>query len=188
MTWTLPDFPNIPIPDWLDQDDEEPGGDHPRFAWRGPPDVWVFVDEHPNNGITYSVVLDGVPCKAGTEWDDVFVIDTFDSDLARAGYEQAILFAKEHGCDVPDAWRDRVPLYDPDGVPRPGFGFRQLGQRTIQPATARALEEINRHRAAIGMPPLDIRASGWTDQDVLDEAERLRRLPNPLEDLKHRLI
>ena len=57
-----------------------------------------------------------------------------------------------------------------------------------EPLVLDALAAINRHRAAMGMGPLDVQAAGWTEQDVLDEAERIARLPNPLEDLKHRLI
>ena len=53
---------------------------------------------------------------------------------------------------------------------------------------ANALQAINRHRARLGQRPLAPVAAGWTDQDVLDEAERIARLSNPLEDLKHRLI
>lgn len=57
-----------------------------------------------------------------------------------------------------------------------------------QSSSLEAIKEINRHRAALGMPPLDVRTAGWTRQDVIDEAQRIARLPNPLEDLKHRLI
>lgn len=43
---------------------------------------------------------------------------------------------------------------------------------------ARALAEIQAHRRGMGLRPLDPAASGWTEQDVLDEAERIRRLQN----------
>lgn len=51
-----------------------------------------------------------------------------------------------------------------------------------------ALAAINRHRAAIGMHPLDPVSSGWTGDDVLLEADRVARLPNPLLDLKRRVL
>lgn len=43
---------------------------------------------------------------------------------------------------------------------------------------AQALDEINLHRRRLGQTPLDPASVGWSDQDVLDEAERVRRLPN----------
>lgn len=51
-----------------------------------------------------------------------------------------------------------------------------------------ALEQINRHRARMGMRPLDPVRAAWTEQDVVLEAERIARLPNPLIDLKRRLL
>lgn len=42
-----------------------------------------------------------------------------------------------------------------------------------------ALERINEHRRQIGQRPLDPAAAGWSDEDVLLEAERIVRLPNP---------
>jgi hypothetical protein len=43
---------------------------------------------------------------------------------------------------------------------------------------ANALDAINRHRALMGMRPLDPVAASWTDQDILDEAQRIERLLN----------
>lgn len=43
---------------------------------------------------------------------------------------------------------------------------------------ASALARINTHRRSLAMSPLDPASVGWTDQDVLDEAERIVRLPN----------
>jgi hypothetical protein len=51
-----------------------------------------------------------------------------------------------------------------------------------------SLSQINRHRALIGMRPLDPVSAGWTQQDVLLEAQRISRLSNPLLDLKRRLL
>lgn len=67
-------------------------------------------------------------------------------------------------------------------------------QLTSQAAPARvteaegALKTIQAHRRTLGMGPLDVHGAGWTEEDVLDEAQRIARLPNPLKDLKHRLI
>lgn len=63
-----------------------------------------------------------------------------------------------------------------------------LPHRPRVPGAQGALLRIQEHRRHLGMQPLDVRAAGWTDQDVLDEADRIERLPNPLQDLKHRLI
>jgi len=71
-------------------------------------------------------------------------------------------------------------------------GIAQSLTRETWPARAADVEEslrqIQAHRRALGMRPLDAHAAGWTEEDVLDEAERIRILPNPLQDLKHRLI
>lgn len=53
---------------------------------------------------------------------------------------------------------------------------------------AQALASINRHRVTIGMSPLDPVAADWTDEDILIEAERLQRLPNPYFDPRWRLL
>lgn len=47
---------------------------------------------------------------------------------------------------------------------------------------AEALAAIQRHRAALGMRPLDPALADWTEEDIVLEAERIARLPNPLED------
>lgn len=44
---------------------------------------------------------------------------------------------------------------------------------------ARAVERVTQHRRGLGLPPIDFQASGWTEDDILAEAERIRR-PNPL--------
>ena len=41
-----------------------------------------------------------------------------------------------------------------------------------------ALEVINQHRRRVGQPELDPEEAGWSDQDILAEADRLRRV-NP---------
>jgi len=59
------------------------------------------------------------------------------------------------------------------------------------PSSARvdeALEAINRHRQSLWMEPLDPVASGWTDEDVIQRASEIERLPNPLVELKRHLL
>lgn len=55
----------------------------------------------------------------------------------------------------------------------------------------RALREIQAHRRVIGMRPLDPHAAGWSEEDVILEAERIRslnpRTPNVAK-LKRRLM
>lgn len=51
-----------------------------------------------------------------------------------------------------------------------------------------ALAAINRHRRQLGMAQLDPAAAGWTDDDVLLEAERVARLSNPVLDLMRRVL
>lgn len=50
------------------------------------------------------------------------------------------------------------------------------------PDVTRALAAIQRHRTRLGMGPLDPKLAGWSDEDILREAERIARLPNPLRD------
>lgn len=45
-------------------------------------------------------------------------------------------------------------------------------------SAATKLEAINRHRRKLGMQPLDPVGSGWSEEDVGREAERIERLPN----------
>lgn len=66
---------------------------------------------------------------------------------------------------------------------------RLAAARTGAPAAVvRALHTINTHRRALGMTPLDPRAAGWSDEDVVIEADRVARLPNPLLNLKRRVL
>lgn len=55
-----------------------------------------------------------------------------------------------------------------------------------------ALRTIQKHRRLTGLQPLDAHAAGWTEEDVVLEAERLKRegrVRNPeLEQLKRRLM
>jgi hypothetical protein len=49
------------------------------------------------------------------------------------------------------------------------------------------LSIINEHRRKIGMTPLDPDASGWTDEDVMLEAQRIRAL-NPRQLARERML
>ena len=60
--------------------------------------------------------------------------------------------------------QEHVPSYDIPG----------------RPDVARALDTINRHRRAIGQAPLDPAAAGWDADDILAEADTIRRLHNGL--------
>jgi len=73
---------------------------------------------------------------------------------------------------------DEVNLDVVERIPPPGASS----------STRDDMDAINRHRRSLGMPPLDPRAAGWSAEDIRLEAERIATLPNPLEDLKHRLI
>lgn len=61
---------------------------------------------------------------------------------------------------------------------------------TAADEVAQALAVINRHRRSFGQRPLDPAAAGWTDEDVLLEAERIARLSNPkrARQLRRRLL
>lgn len=58
----------------------------------------------------------------------------------------------------------------------------------LSAAGVAALDVINRHRASMGMPSLDPIAASWVEEDILIEADRIGRLPNPLLDLKRGLL
>jgi hypothetical protein len=51
-----------------------------------------------------------------------------------------------------------------------------------------ALAAINKHRRKLGMSKLDPVAADWTEEDILVEARRIRRLPNPTFDRRWRLL
>jgi hypothetical protein len=52
-------------------------------------------------------------------------------------------------------------------TPKPDVGLDQ------------ALATINKHRRKLGMGKLDPVAADWTEEDILIEAQRIQRLPNP---------
>lgn len=58
--------------------------------------------------------------------------------------------------------------------------FEDVATLPSRTDVATALDAINLHRRRLGMGALDPAAAGWTDQDVLLEAERITRLSNPL--------
>lgn len=54
------------------------------------------------------------------------------------------------------------PLPSPCEIPTPRRGVED------------ALDAVNRQRARFGQPPLDPESAGWTEEDILDEAARIR--------------
>jgi hypothetical protein len=79
-------------------------------------------------------------------------------------------------------------------TPPPGKGTVQLAKHQVVvapygagagpvPTPGRSVEDdlelINLHRASIYQPPLDPRAAGWGPDDIVAEANRIRRLQNP---------
>lgn len=197
MTWTIAEYDDLPLPDWLKKVPEAPGGDHPRFVTRGPPDVWVFAYDTSGNlpffpQMQYSVWIDGIPCDG--DWDAIFIIETVDADLAREAYKKALDLLEDHGCKMPEGLLGHGNLYDGDGFPTAGFspgsGLQPLqGASPDRGDVIGALGAINRHRRRAGQPDLDPKAAGWSDDDVLVEAERIAALnPGDYEKLKRRLM
>lgn len=117
-----------------------------------------------------------------------------DPITAKAARSSAIRIARAYG----DAIEQAAPrdLRDQDAFDEflniaPGRIAEHLTRDTAHARIAdveAALREIQAHRRRLGMPILDVHAAGWTEQDVILEAERIRTLPNPMADLKHRLI
>lgn len=62
------------------------------------------------------------------------------------------------------------------------------GAPASRPDVQNALDLINRHRATIRQSPLDPAVADWGPDDILIEAERIRRLANPFADAKARLL
>lgn len=68
-------------------------------------------------------------------------------------------------------------LFDPAGKPNfPGLPPLPAPCEIPTPRKGvdEALDAINRQRARVGQPPLDPERAGWTEEDVLDEAARIR--------------
>jgi len=88
---------------------------------------------------------------------------------------------------VPDAvgskyWRLYVlDPWKPHGSPNGWFYAMKTksAARKVTPAARPDLDLINRHRRELGQARLDPVASGWTDDDIRDEARRIRTLANP---------
>lgn len=56
--------------------------------------------------------------------------------------------------------------------------FQLVQAGVTSPSVKRALHAIDVHRAKIGMSPLDPGRAGWSDEDVVLEADRIKRLAN----------
>lgn len=71
----------------------------------------------------------------------------------------------------------RGALGEPQRVDHTWFDF--IRARPVAPTrdVSRELAEINAHRRSLGMRPLDPASAGWSDDDVVTEAQRLRRNP-----------
>lgn len=82
-------------------------------------------------------------------------VDVYEGEPRRRVFEKA-LEAVRHAAEVV----------------RPGT------RRQASSGVTRALDVINRHRRGLGMSLLDPAAAGWSEQDVLLEAERVARFPN----------
>lgn len=67
-------------------------------------------------------------------------------------------------------------------LPAPG------GAMLSKKAVAAALAKINRYRNRTGQRPLDPITSGWTDEDVILEAQRLGSRANPIQAVKERML
>lgn len=174
----------------------ETGTDHPDYPENPRVRIWVehrqpHLREIPSRH-RYFVQLEGeYQGDDGEQWYclDTHVIETDDLKLV----DCALLWAQDqiaqHGTRL---CRDDDPLYSQDDQlfderGRPNFpGVTPLPPPCAAEAkgpsgeVARALAEINRLRASIGLSPLDPKAAGWTDQDVIEEAARIR--------LKNRLM
>lgn len=76
------------------------------------------------------------------------------------------------GLEWPEARAYILDFMEEAGLPAPGS--TPAAKRKSKGGKA-ALDVLNRHRRSIGMSTLDPKAAGWTDQDVLDEVDRLER-------------
>lgn len=129
----------------------------------------------PMTGMTWDELLEGTQFKPTAGTDPILV------KVARAA---AIRIAQAYVGSIQPESTDFLEW-------APGVIVEHLTQETWQPRVAQveeSLRQIQAHRRTLGMGPLDTAAAGWTEEDVFDEAQRIARLPNPLEDLKHRLI
>lgn len=99
-------------------------------------------------------------------------------DAASAEPRDRARFLREyinfHGDDAVDD-EPEIMGYE-DMVRKFPYMFRGGGVHT-RPDVSRELAEINAHRRALGMRPLDPAIAGWSDDDVVAEALRLRANP-----------
>lgn len=189
MSWR-DNFAAFDVPTWVDSepgliDISGPGGDYPWFtqdvfgigASEGPTlSMWVDHPDRDGWGERYAVVVDT------TEGVDMWpVVDTSDPDVAQAALAWVRSEAQTHGLKFLALYPEGVMLFKPSGGwSHPSVRDISLLERprVASPSVKRALDAINVHRAKVGMSPLDPGRAGWTDQDVVLEAERIGRLAN----------
>lgn len=81
--------------------------------------------------------------------------------------------------EFPGQWESTDEAFeDGDEIPENVLVEARVNVLGRRPDYGQALDAIARHRRQIGVAPLDPVAAGWSEQDVIDEAERIRRLPN----------
>lgn len=167
-----------------------PGTESEKYA--GGPRVRVWV-EHPDPAVReaqraerYSVQLTGEDDDAAGEYrycDDVWILDTDDLQVVDRALRWAQGLIAQYGlsmCAADDSlgmFPQQERLFDATGkpnfpslppLPPPCDVARPRGE------VERALEEINAQRRELALPPLDPEGAGWTEQDVLEEAARIR--------------
>ena len=170
--------------------------------------VWVdHVDvEQRESAYRYMVVFEGEGVDAGglARWcDDILIGATDDIAVVDAMIQWGQAIVAGHGLSMCPR-SDKTFVFGKDGVtdtglfPEGEYLFDEYGNTEIpwivplstaaapsegqQREVEVALEEINRQRARSGQTRLDPSSAGWSDQDILEEAARIR-LKNGLEAL-----
>lgn len=131
----------------------------------------------------------GVDDVTGKTWTELINATTFvppagaDADVIAGARAAAIRIARAYQTYIGDIdeFLEWAPYTIAEALTQPHYHAR------VSEVEA-ALRGIQAHRRLLGMSPLDTQAAGWTEEDVIMEADRIQRLSNPLEDLKHRLM
>lgn len=132
----------------------------PLLPREGPiviPTAWI----HPGMLIETPAFFHGDPQNAPGAIPDVLEVAVWDDDgesLLHPPGDQSVSW-DYNTADYPDYVSLIPPSYRTPAA--------------AAPEIATALAQVNRHRAQIGMRPLDPAAAGWTEQDVLLEARRI---------------
>jgi len=107
--------------------------------------------------------------------DGEVVWDTYEVELLRGGDDDTVVDEAESPLEWNEARKAIEEFRARAGV--------------SDPKVQAALEAINRHRRKLGQRPLDPTAAGWTSEDILLEAQRIRRLnPSRVAALKRKLM